>query len=215
MASSFDVLVEGLVQGNNWDLTGEPDKVRDLLEQVVDERAHRSDRSTYQVRVNLQRGPDAASFAGFTPARTHRVRRPAHAVEHALRVGHAQHRRPLDRPHGPRYPSPLRFVELWPQLSVVRKQGDPTATSVFEDVLRTFAEFTDDDGLRLTPGHAYFLDPRPDLGENGRSTRIVRRLRLEVVPLLRDYVQERLLGPATAEVAGLADRIESLSPDQA
>jgi 5-methylcytosine-specific restriction protein B len=107
------------------------------------------------------------------------------------------------------------FVKMWPQLSVVRDQGEATATSAFEDVLRTFAEYADDDGLRLTPGHAYFLDPRPDWGEPGRSQRIVRRLRLELVPLLRDYVEERLLGPATAEVAGLADRVESLAIDGA
>lgn len=107
------------------------------------------------------------------------------------------------------------FVEMWPQLTVVRDQGDEVATEAFEDVLRTFAEYADDDGLRLTPGHAYFLDPRPDLGEQERPARIVRRLQLELVPLLRDYVQERLLGPATAEVAGLADRIEALAADSA
>lgn len=103
------------------------------------------------------------------------------------------------------------FVEMWPQLSVVRNESDAMAISAFEDVLRTFAEYADDDGLRLTPGHAYFLDPRPDLGEANRSQRIIRRLRLELVPLLRDYVDERLLGPASAEVAGLADRVESLA----
>jgi 5-methylcytosine-specific restriction protein B len=102
------------------------------------------------------------------------------------------------------------FVEIWPQLAVVHEQGEPLATTAFEDVLRTFVEFSDDDGLRLTPGHAYFLDPRPDLGPVSRRDRVTRRLQLELVPLLRDYVQERLLGPATAEVAGLADRIEAL-----
>jgi 5-methylcytosine-specific restriction protein B len=105
------------------------------------------------------------------------------------------------------------FVEVWPQLAVVQAQGEPLATTVFEEVLRTFTEFSDDDGLRLTPGHAYFLDPRPDLEPASRHDRIARRLQLEVVPLLRDYVQERLLGPATAEIAGLADRIEGLVGD--
>jgi 5-methylcytosine-specific restriction protein B len=102
------------------------------------------------------------------------------------------------------------FVEMWPQLAVVQEKGEAVATDAFEDVLRTFVEFADDDALRLTPGHAYFLDPRPDLGPTSRSDRITRRLQLELVPLLRDYVQERLLGPATAEVAGLADRIEAI-----
>ena len=100
-------------------------------------------------------------------------------------------------------------MEVWPQLNVVNEENVPLAIAAFEDVLRTFVEFADDDGLRLTPGHAYFLDPRPDLDSAGRSPRISQRLRLELVPLLRDYVQERLLGPASAEVAGLADRIEA------
>ncbi|MXZ52419.1 MAG: AAA domain-containing protein [Acidimicrobiaceae bacterium] len=106
------------------------------------------------------------------------------------------------------------FLEMWPLLSVVRQQADEMATAAFEDVLRTFSEHADDDGLRLTPGHAYFLDPRPDLNENNRRRRILRRLRLELVPLLRDYARERLLGPATSEVMGLADRIESLTYEQ-
>jgi 5-methylcytosine-specific restriction protein B len=101
------------------------------------------------------------------------------------------------------------FLSVWPQLSVVQEQGEPLAITTFEDVLRTFVEFADEDGLRLTPGHAYFLDPRPDLDAAGRPQRVARRLLLELVPLLRDYVQERLLGPATAEIAGLADRIEA------
>jgi 5-methylcytosine-specific restriction enzyme B len=98
------------------------------------------------------------------------------------------------------------FVEVWPALEVVTAEGDVLATEVFEDVLDTFAEFMDDEGLRLVPGHAYFIDPRPDLAPSGRSDRIRRRLRRELLPLLRDYDAERLLGQASPEIAGLADR---------
>ena len=101
------------------------------------------------------------------------------------------------------------FVDVWPSLDVVRAEGDDLAIEVFEEVLKTFTEFADDDGLRLVPGHAYFLDPRRDLDPAGRSGRVRRRLRQELVPLLRDYVTERLLGPASLEVAGLADLIEA------
>ena len=68
-------------------------------------------------------------------------------------------------------------------------------------------EFADDDAVRLVPGHAYFLDPRPDLGTAHRPTRIRRRLGQELLPLVRDYVSERLLEPATLKISGLADRI--------
>ena len=64
-------------------------------------------------------------------------------------------------------------------------------------------------GLTLVQGHAYFLDPRPDLGVSGRGQRVANRMRFELLPLLRSYVGDRLLGPATGEVAGLADRLET------
>ncbi|MGZ4392314.1 MAG: McrB family protein [Gaiellaceae bacterium] len=101
------------------------------------------------------------------------------------------------------------FIDVWPSLQPVRHEGDELAIELFADVLRTFTEYADDDGLRLVPGHAYFLDPRPDLDPTGQGKRVHRRIRQELLTLLRDYVAERLLGPATLEVAGLADRIEA------
>jgi 5-methylcytosine-specific restriction protein B len=101
------------------------------------------------------------------------------------------------------------FVEVWPVLDAVAAEGVDFATAAFTDTVQTFAEFADDETLRLVPGHAYFLDPRPDLGIEGRAGRVARRLRLELVPLLRDYLDERLCGSASEAIAGLADRIEA------
>lgn len=101
------------------------------------------------------------------------------------------------------------FLHMWPILDVVREQGDALAQACFEDVLDTFTEHADDAGLELIPGHAYFLDPRPDLPSDERHARIVRRLRFELIPLLRSYGEERLLGPATSEIEGLSDRIQA------
>jgi 5-methylcytosine-specific restriction protein B len=101
------------------------------------------------------------------------------------------------------------FVDVWPSLDVVRAEEDALAVSLFDEVLATFTEFADDDALRLVPGHAYFLDPRPDLPIADRPARVHRRLARELLPLLRDYISERLLGPASLEIAGLADRIEA------
>jgi hypothetical protein len=75
-------------------------------------------------------------------------------------------------------------------------------------VLSTFAEFADDEVLRLVPGHSYLLDPRPDLHEKGREQRIIGRVRRELIPLLRDYLDERLVGSASESILGLLDRIE-------
>lgn len=101
------------------------------------------------------------------------------------------------------------FVEMWPDLRVVEAQNVDWATRVFHDVVMTFAEYADDDTFRLVPGHSYLLDPRPDLGDKGKERRIVDRVRRELLPLLRDYIDERLVGGASEHVLGLADRIEN------
>lgn len=101
------------------------------------------------------------------------------------------------------------FVEVWPQLDAVNEQALDLARELFVDSVQTFAEYADDETLRLVPGHAYFLDPRPDLPLSGREQRVASRLKLELLPLLRDYLDERLCGGASEAVAGLADRIEA------
>ncbi|MCC6644590.1 MAG: AAA family ATPase [Polyangiaceae bacterium] len=101
------------------------------------------------------------------------------------------------------------FVDVWPQLDVVAQEGVDFAQALFTDTVHTFAEYADDDTLRLVPGHAYFLDPRPDLGPSERASRVARRLEFELLPLLRDYLDERMCGSASDAVAGLADCVES------
>jgi 5-methylcytosine-specific restriction protein B len=101
------------------------------------------------------------------------------------------------------------FVEVWPTLRAVEAEGLDFATALFTDTVQTFAEYADDETLRLVPGHAYFMDPRPDLDASGRESRVARRISLELIPLLRDYLDERLCGGASEAIAGLADRIES------
>ena len=113
------------------------------------------------------------------------------------------------------------FVQMWPSLGVVQQEQQvklegstgkavtwDLAARCFQRTLQVFTEHADDDGLELIPGHAYFLDPHPNLAVEGRPARVRSRLRHELVPLLRDYVSERLLGPATARVEELADWVE-------
>jgi len=101
------------------------------------------------------------------------------------------------------------FLEVWPDLTAVMAEGVTFAVQLFADTIHTFAEFADEETLRLIPGHAYFLDPRPDLDPADRPARVARRLQFELVPLLRDYLDERLCGGATEAIAGLTDRISS------
>lgn len=99
------------------------------------------------------------------------------------------------------------FLPMWPDPEPVEAEGDALAMACFSDTLYTFTEFCDDEALRLVPGHAYFLDPTPHAGPADRGGRIRRRLAHELLPLLHDYVGSRLVGPATSDVQGLADRI--------
>jgi 5-methylcytosine-specific restriction protein B len=108
------------------------------------------------------------------------------------------------------------FLDMWPDLDVVNAEGIPVSIASFEDALDTFTEYVDEAGLNLVPGHAYFLDPRPDLAPLQREQRVRRRLEHELLPLLTAYVDERLLGPATCEIQGLVERTAARlrSPDQ-
>jgi 5-methylcytosine-specific restriction protein B len=101
------------------------------------------------------------------------------------------------------------FVPIWPDPAPVRAQEVELAGELFDDVLATFVEYADEETLRLVPGHAYFLDPRPELGGEHRAGRVARRLRLELLPLLREYLSDRLCGAASETIAGLADRVEA------
>ncbi len=101
------------------------------------------------------------------------------------------------------------FLTIWPDLGVVQRTSNALAAELFQDTIETFTEYADDHTLQLIPGHAYFLDPRPTGDQDMRDTRILNRLRYELLPLLRDYLSERMCGGATDAIAGLADRIES------
>lgn len=101
------------------------------------------------------------------------------------------------------------FLSVWPNLHVVREHSTPLAVSLFQDTIETFTEYADDATLQLIPGHAYFLDPQPHGPEETRELRVIHRLQYELLPLLRDYLDERMCGSATEAISGLADRIES------
>ncbi|MFZ5784962.1 MAG: hypothetical protein ACOY3Y_00845 [Acidobacteriota bacterium] len=68
--TAFDELIAGIAAGRTWSLMGDSDAVRGLLDRVYDERCHsaRHHRDAYQLRVNLQKKDDAASYAGWITA---------------------------------------------------------------------------------------------------------------------------------------------------
>ena len=74
------------------------------------------------------------------------------------------------------------FIEMWPDLAAVETEGEELATGAFIDTVTTFSEFADDETLRLVPGHAYFLDPRPDKAQEGRTRRVAHRMKFSRLP---------------------------------
>ena len=92
------------------------------------------------------------------------------------------------------------FIDVWPDLDAVRKQGLSLATDAFSKLLDIFAQFASDEGLVLMPGHALFLaHSEPEL---------CNRLRYELMPLLREYLAEGRLGPCETDLRAYLDWLD-------
>ena len=92
------------------------------------------------------------------------------------------------------------FVDVWPDLDIVKQQGYALATQAFAQLQDIFAQYAPEDALVLLPGHAYFLaDSEPEL---------VNRLRFELAPLLNEYLQEGRLGSCESELRAYIDWLE-------
>lgn len=96
------------------------------------------------------------------------------------------------------------FVDLWPSSKVVSDQPKAVAevaAKAFEALQGLFVQFAPKDALVLLPGHAMFL---ADSLES-----LHRRLRHELVPLLREYLLEGRLGGCESEILAYLDWLES------
>jgi 5-methylcytosine-specific restriction protein B len=92
------------------------------------------------------------------------------------------------------------FVDVWPDLDVVRSQGIDLATDAFGKLQDIFAQFAPNDALVLMPGHAYFLA--------GDEQQFKRRMRYELIPLLEEYLVEGRLGPCETELEAYIDWLQ-------
>ena len=92
------------------------------------------------------------------------------------------------------------FVNVWPDLDVVRRQGIEFATEAFGRLQDIFAQYAPEDALVLVPGHAYFLAKD--------EAHLARRLQYELIPLLTEYLQEGRLGQCTTELDAFIDWLQ-------
>ena len=95
------------------------------------------------------------------------------------------------------------FVTMPPDRTAVAARGVEAATAAFDQVAAVFVEHAPGEGLHLMPGHAYFLV------KNEHELR--DRLRFEIIPLLDEYLQQGLLGPATSELYAVRDSLEDMA----
>lgn len=95
------------------------------------------------------------------------------------------------------------FMTLPPDRAVVASQGLETATRAFDMVSDVFVEHAPGEALHLLPGHAYFI------AKDEQEFR--QRLRFEVIPLLDEYLQQGLLGPASTELFAVRDALEDIA----
>lgn len=78
------------------------------------------------------------------------------------------------------------FVTLWPQANVVFMQDDAFSTLAYSSLESIFFEYANENSLALMPGQSYFLAPT--------STERLQKIRYELIPLLRHYLELGLLG---------------------
>lgn len=93
------------------------------------------------------------------------------------------------------------FVTMMPDRAVVQEHSTPIGLALFDALCDVFLEFAPDDALALLPGHSYFLV------KDGNEAALRTRLRYELLPLIDDYLREGYLGPATAALHAVRNRI--------
>jgi 5-methylcytosine-specific restriction protein B len=94
------------------------------------------------------------------------------------------------------------FVDMWPDIDVVANQNIPLATEAFAMLQDTFSQYASDDSFCLMPGHSYFLA----VGEE----ELAARFRYELLPLLREYLNEGRIASFDTELRTYNDWLDNM-----
>jgi len=98
------------------------------------------------------------------------------------------------------------FVKLWPQFSVVQNSGSKLAEEACKRLLSVFTEYASDDAFALMPGHSYFLT------KDGNDATALKSLRVNLLPLLEEYLAQGYVTGFADHVRGYCQWVESLTP---
>jgi 5-methylcytosine-specific restriction protein B len=94
------------------------------------------------------------------------------------------------------------FVALWPRMRVVEEYGCATMQQAFKDLVSIFVEHATEDTFPLVPGHSYFLE--------ADEARAKQSLRVNLVPLLEEYLAQGYVGGFAEHIRGYLQRLRSL-----
>ncbi len=99
----------------------------------------------------------------------------------------------------------VAFQKLWPQFGVVQSTGSTLAEEAFKKLLSVFTEYASDDAFALMPGHSYFL------AKNADNRTVMQSLRVNLIPLLEEYLAQGYVTSFADHIRGYCQWIESLS----
>lgn len=94
------------------------------------------------------------------------------------------------------------FVDLWPQMRVVKELAGPRMTEAFRRLLSIFLEHSSDESLSLVPGHSYFLEKDDQMA--------AKRLRVHLRPLLEEYLAQGYVAGFSEQIRGFIQWLNSL-----
>jgi 5-methylcytosine-specific restriction enzyme B len=94
------------------------------------------------------------------------------------------------------------FTKLWPQMSVVEREGCDLMKEAFQRLLAIFVDHATEDAMDLVPGHSYFLESNEDKAR--------RRLETTLKPLLEDYLTQGYVSSFAEAVRSYLQWIDSL-----
>jgi 5-methylcytosine-specific restriction protein B len=93
------------------------------------------------------------------------------------------------------------FVDIWPDIDVVAEQNIALAIEAFARLQDIFSQYASEEAFSLMPGHSYFL------ADSERELKA--RLRYELAPLIREYLQEGRLTSCDTELRTYLDWLEN------
>jgi 5-methylcytosine-specific restriction enzyme B len=94
------------------------------------------------------------------------------------------------------------FARMWPRADVVNELGGGLMGTAYRELVGLFVEHATEDAFDLVPGHSYFLA--------ADDAEALQKLRVELVPLLEEYLAQGFVGGFAEHVRSYLQWVEAL-----